>query len=191
MVAKWCKFITAVKRLIASKIKVFFIYHTCVCIVYIYYVFINTDTYSVYFENIYVFACIHFIHIIYIIYTYRLLNIQIYFFLLKYIHACVCICTHIYYVNKNLFWMRLIVINWLTALTFIFTWPLLNYKATKNILHVYISIIFMLNIYIHIYNIFSKIIQICTSEVVHFHTIYAKMYTINAFPNLYEFVQMT
>ncbi len=40
----------------------------------------------------------------------------------------------------------------------------------------------MLNIYINIYNIFAKIIQIRTSEVVHFHTIYAKLYII------YEFV---
>ncbi len=42
-------YISAVKRLIASKIKVLFAY---VCTVYIYYVYTNTHTYSIYFENI-------------------------------------------------------------------------------------------------------------------------------------------
>ncbi len=40
-------YISAVKRLIASKIKVF-AYIIYVCIVYIYYVYINTHSYSIY-----------------------------------------------------------------------------------------------------------------------------------------------
>ncbi len=40
-----------------------------VCAVYIYYVYINTNTYSIYFENIYM--CLHvYIYIIYFIYKY-------------------------------------------------------------------------------------------------------------------------
>ncbi len=43
---------SAIKRLIASKIKVFvFIIYVCVLCMF-YYVYINTHTYSIYFENI-------------------------------------------------------------------------------------------------------------------------------------------
>ncbi len=43
----------------------------CVYCVYIYNVYINTHTYSIYFENIYMYLNVYiYIHIIYIIYTY-------------------------------------------------------------------------------------------------------------------------
>ncbi len=38
-----------------------------------------------------------------------------------YIHNKYTEYTHIYYVNKNLFWMRLITINHLTALIYIYS----------------------------------------------------------------------
>ncbi len=44
--------ISAVKRLIAYKIKVF-VYIIYVCVFGVYYVYINTHTYSIYSENIY------------------------------------------------------------------------------------------------------------------------------------------
>ncbi len=39
----------------------------CVCVftILIYYAYINTHTYSIYFENIYMYICIHIIYIIY------------------------------------------------------------------------------------------------------------------------------
>ncbi len=80
--------------------------------VYIYYVYINIHTQSLYLENIYMHlhVCIY-IHIMYII------N--------KYINMDECIFTYgqhtcIYYVNKKLlFWMRLIAINRLTAIMYL------------------------------------------------------------------------
>ncbi len=48
---------SAVKRLISSKIKVFFLHNTCVCTVYIY-VYINTHIYGIDFENIYMYIFI-------------------------------------------------------------------------------------------------------------------------------------
>ncbi len=61
---------SAVKQLIAiNRIqnKSFCLHNIYVCSVYIYYVYINTHTYSIYFENIYMYlhVCIY-IHIIYI-----------------------------------------------------------------------------------------------------------------------------
>ncbi len=53
--------IGAVKRLIASnriQNKSFCLHNMCVCIVYIYYVYINTHTYIIYFENIYMYIFI-------------------------------------------------------------------------------------------------------------------------------------
>ncbi len=50
-------YISAVKRLIASKIS-FCLHNKCVCTVYIYYVNIKTHTYSLYFENIYMYIFI-------------------------------------------------------------------------------------------------------------------------------------
>ncbi len=46
---------SAVKRLIAFKIKVFFTKYI-MCTVFIYYVYINTHTYSIYLENIHMYA---------------------------------------------------------------------------------------------------------------------------------------
>ncbi len=68
----------------------------CVCAVYIYYVYINTHTYSIYFENIYVSI------FIYLIYKHNIF--------LKYIHACVYLYIHnkytqytlVYYANKKM-----------------------------------------------------------------------------------------
>ncbi len=125
---------SAVKQLIASKIRGFFLHNMCVCSVYIYYVYINTHTYSIYFENIYVYI---YIHIIYII------NKCIYYIKIKYfseIYTCMCVYlyihnkytqyTYIYYVNKKkrLFWMRLIAINHLTALL---SWFSQKYSAAQ------------------------------------------------------------
>ncbi len=118
-------YISAVKWLIASKLKVFvYIIHVCVLCIY------KTHTYSIYSENIYMFIHLN-IHIIYsniiIFYIIYLIYKQCIF--LKYIHSCVCVCiyiyiytyihtyiynkytqyTHIYYVNKLLFCMRLII----------------------------------------------------------------------------------
>ncbi len=100
-------FISAVKHLIAiNRIqnKSFCLHN--ICVLFIYYVYINTHTYSIYFENIYMYIHL-FTYIIYI------------FFFLKYIHACVCV---IYIFNiwvvcfiyllckqKLLFWMWIIV----------------------------------------------------------------------------------
>ncbi len=61
---------SAVKQLIAiNRIqnKSFCLHNIYACSVYIYYVYINTHTYSIYFENIYMYlhVCIY-IHIIYI-----------------------------------------------------------------------------------------------------------------------------
>ncbi len=62
--------ISAVKQLIASKINVF-VYILYVCTVYIYYVYRKTHTYSIYFENIYMYLRVYiYIHINYIIYEY-------------------------------------------------------------------------------------------------------------------------
>ncbi len=59
---------SAVKRLIASKIKCFCLHNMRVCAVYIYFVYIKTHTYSIYFENIYMYLHVYiYIHIIYII----------------------------------------------------------------------------------------------------------------------------
>ncbi len=84
----------------------------CVCSVYIYYVYINTHTYSIYFENIYM--SIFIIHIIYIINKY---------ISCKHITYCMCVSlyihnkytqyTYIYYVNTTFI---LDAINYLTAL---------------------------------------------------------------------------
>ncbi len=55
--------------------KSFCLQNICVCAVYIYYVYINTHTYSIYFENIYMYICnilyiLLYINIIYILYKY-------------------------------------------------------------------------------------------------------------------------
>ncbi len=50
-----CIYTSAVKQLIAiNRIqnKSFCLHNKCVCTVYIYYVYINTHSYSIYFENI-------------------------------------------------------------------------------------------------------------------------------------------
>ncbi len=66
--------ISADKRLVAiNRIqnKRICLHNIFVCIVYIYYVYINTHTYSIYFENIYLYLHKYiYIHIIYIIYKY-------------------------------------------------------------------------------------------------------------------------
>ncbi len=51
--------------------KSFCLHYICMCTVYIYYVYINTHTYSIYFENIYMFIHLY-IHILifYMIYKY-------------------------------------------------------------------------------------------------------------------------
>ncbi len=110
-----------------------------VCTVYIYYVYINTQTYSIYFENIYMY---------------------LHLYLYKYIHACVCVyiyviniqniqSTHIYYVNKILDTStvkRLIAINRIQNKSFClhnicvyFVYLLRIYKRTH--MHEYICII--------------------------------------------------
>ncbi len=58
--------VSAVKWLITiNRIqnKSFCLHNICVCAEYIYYVYVNTHTYSIYFENVYIY-----INIIYIIY---------------------------------------------------------------------------------------------------------------------------
>ncbi len=90
------------------------------CVLSIYYgqVYINAHTYSIYFENIYVYLHVYvYINIIYIINKY-ISYINITYF--SEIYTCMCVYlyihntytqhTYIYYVNKNFyFWMRLIV----------------------------------------------------------------------------------
>ncbi len=72
-------------------------------VLYIFIMYINTFTYSVYFENnFYTFIY----SIFYIIYKRKIF--------LKYIHASVCIYiytvyTHVLYKQKLLFWMQLII----------------------------------------------------------------------------------
>ncbi len=85
-----------------------------VCTVHIYCVYINTHTYSKYFENIYMYIFIFLYYTLCIFNKYKLF--------LKYIHACVCIYiytvhTHILIKQNLLFWMGLITINRLTALS--------------------------------------------------------------------------
>ncbi len=59
------------------------------CSVYIYYVYINTHTYSIYLENIYTYLHVYmYIHIVYIIYLIYKRNI---FFWNIYMHVCVFI----------------------------------------------------------------------------------------------------
>ncbi len=85
--------ISAVKRLIAHKIKVFVcIIYVCVCSVYMYCVYINTHT------HIQIFTCLYLYYIINIIYTSMRVNL--------YIHNKYK--PYIFYVNKLLFWMRII-----------------------------------------------------------------------------------
>ncbi len=66
--------VTAVKWLIVNNCiqnKSFCLNDIYVCTVYIYYVYINTNIYSIYFENIYMYLRAYiYIHIIYIIYKY-------------------------------------------------------------------------------------------------------------------------
>ncbi len=66
--------ISAVKRLITInhiQNKSFCLHNICVCTVYIYYVYANTHTCNIYFENIYKDLHVYIsIVIIYIIYTY-------------------------------------------------------------------------------------------------------------------------
>ncbi len=111
--------INAVKQLIViNRIqnKGFCLHNICMCTVHIYCVYINTHTYSKYFENIYMYI---FIFLYYTLYIFNKYNI-----FLKYIHACVCIYiytvtvhTHILIKQNLLFWMWLIMINRLTALS--------------------------------------------------------------------------
>ncbi len=66
-------YFSAVRRLIVInhiQNKSFCLNNICVCSVYIYYVYINIHTYSIYFENIYVFTCLYYIHINYMINKY-------------------------------------------------------------------------------------------------------------------------
>ncbi len=126
---KWkCVIFSAVKRLITINHIQNKSFHCIiyVCSVYIY-VYINIHTYSIYFENIYMY--LHFyIYVIYIINKYSL-YIKIKIFWNIYMHVCVFIYTlyiytvhiHILCKQKLLFWMWLITINHLTALvTFVF-----------------------------------------------------------------------
>ncbi len=74
------------------------------CTVLIYYVYINTHTYSIHFENIYM--CIF-------IFIKCILYINIHIIYLPVIYTCMCVhlyipnkyiqYTHIYYVNKNFY----------------------------------------------------------------------------------------
>ncbi len=66
-------YFSAVRRLIVInhiQNKSFCLNNICVCSVYIYYVYINIHTYSIYFENIYVFTCLYYIQINYMINKY-------------------------------------------------------------------------------------------------------------------------
>ncbi len=67
-------FASAVKRLIAInhiQNKRFCLHNICMCTVFIYYVYINTHTYSIYLENIYMYIHLYiYIIIFYIIYKY-------------------------------------------------------------------------------------------------------------------------
>ncbi len=63
------------------------------CTVNIYYVYINTHTYSKYFEHLHVYI---YILIFYIIYKY--INIT---YFNKYIHACACIYTYIINIHST------------------------------------------------------------------------------------------
>ncbi len=64
-----------------------------VCVVYIYYEYINTLTYSIYFENIYVYTFLYsYSYILYYIYKYLIYKQNI-FFLNIYMHVCVFIYT--------------------------------------------------------------------------------------------------
>ncbi len=82
--------------------------------VYIYYVYINPHTYSIYLENIYMYLHVYiYMNIIYII-NKHIQYISITSFSWIYIHACVYLyihtnTLHIHNVNKNFFWMRLII----------------------------------------------------------------------------------
>ncbi len=76
---------------------------------------IKAHTYSIYFENIYMYLHVYiYIHIIYIIYKYiQYIN---FFFLYLYIHNKYTQYTHTYFYIQLLFWMWLIAINRLTPL---------------------------------------------------------------------------
>ncbi len=73
---RYCIYISPVKRLIVInhiQNKSFCLHNIYVCTVYIYYVYINTHSYSIYFENIYMHIFIFILFISYI----NIFNIQI------------------------------------------------------------------------------------------------------------------
>ncbi len=100
---------SAVKRLIAIyRIQFFCLHNMCVLCIFI--VYINTHTYSIYLENIYMYLHVYiYIHIIYVIYKYVIYKRYIFFL----IYTCMCVYlyihnkytqyTHIYYENKNFY----------------------------------------------------------------------------------------
>ncbi len=92
--------------------KCFCLHNKCICNVFIYYVYINTHTHTVYILKI--FTCIRIYIIIFYIICKYILHINITFFL-KYIHNKYTQYTHISCKQKCLFWMRSIVINCLTV----------------------------------------------------------------------------
>ncbi len=67
------------------------------CSVYIYYVYINTHTYRIYFENIYLDLFIFISFISYI----NIFNIETLHIFLKYAHACVCIYIYIITIHRT------------------------------------------------------------------------------------------
>ncbi len=116
---------SAVKQLIAinhikNKKMMYVIY---VCTVYIYYVYIyiyiDTHIQHIFKKNM-LRLYIKYIYIWYNLYEYKYKHAYIF----KIYAVCGCLyiyirnihSTHIYYVNKNFFWMRLITINLLTTL---------------------------------------------------------------------------
>ncbi len=122
-------FTSAVKRLIAiNHIRnlSFCLHNMCVCIVHIYYVYLNTHTYSIYFENIYMYLQFILYINLFNIFKHNIFfsNIHIYIyiyicmFVYLYIHNKYTQYTHILRKQKLLFWMRLIVIKHLPAVIF-------------------------------------------------------------------------
>ncbi len=116
-------YISAVKRLIAiNRIQNKFFYIVCVCTVYIYYVYINTHTCMFIFKKNMLRLYIKYIYTLYQLYKYIHLNTCKYF----QNRCCMCVClyihnkytqyTHMFCKQKLIFWMRLIMINHLTAL---------------------------------------------------------------------------
>ncbi len=68
------------------------------CTVFIYYVYMNIHTYSMYFENIYMYLHVYnYVHIIYYKYIYLIFKTNIFF---GNIYMQVCVCVYLYKHNK-------------------------------------------------------------------------------------------